>query len=71
MPGGGSQGMKWPPWSWVLTLAWLNQSACGLVLNAWTRSLVVWMPGGFSYVTKVRPTGACTSGVRSWAGVQG
>jgi hypothetical protein len=45
---GFSQGMKWPPWSWALTLTWLNHSACGLVLNAWTRSLAVWMPGGFS-----------------------
>nr|WP_232303832.1 hypothetical protein [Pseudofrankia sp. DC12] len=40
--------MKWPPWSWALTLAWLNQSACGPVVNAWTRSAAVWMPGGFS-----------------------
>jgi hypothetical protein len=52
-------------------VAWLNQSARGLVVNARMRSLVVWMPGGFSYVTKVRPTGACTTGVRSWAGAQG
>ena len=68
---GFSQGMKWPPWSWALTFTWLNHSACGQALNARTRSSAVWMPGGFSYVTKVRPTGACTTGVRSWAGAQG
>jgi hypothetical protein len=45
---GFSQGMKWPPWSWALTLTWLNQSDCGLVLNARTRSSAVRMPGGFS-----------------------
>ncbi len=45
---GFSQGMKWPPWSWALTLTWLNQSACGPALNARTRSSAVWMPGGFS-----------------------
>ena len=30
--------MKWPPWSWALRLTWLNQPACGLVVNARTRS---------------------------------
>jgi Zn-dependent protease len=45
---GFSQGMKWPPWSWALTLTWLHQPAWGLVLNARTRSSAVWTPGGFS-----------------------
>lgn len=55
-------GMKWPPRSWALMWTWLNQAACGPVLKVWMRSSAVWMPGGFPYVTKVRPTGACTAG---------